>query len=92
MDPFVIYCDLSLQRPDGSYAAINGHRVLCANGVMNTDPSHIYLLSTYVKFIAESSDPFGEWRIFVNLTDELRHVTVPLQSSFTYVEHKTAQQ
>jgi hypothetical protein len=84
---FKIICDIKVQKPDGSYS-INEKGVSCAEGKLTIDPLSIFLTQTIIKYIGESGDPFGRWTVYFDITDSLRGVTIPLETSFKLVESK----
>jgi hypothetical protein len=82
-----ILCDVSVQKPDGSYT-FNEKGIVCATGIFQGDLNNVLLASTIVKYIAEDGDLFGEWIVRFKFTDTLRNISVPLKTSFTLVKNK----
>ncbi|MCF7749132.1 hypothetical protein KQ945_00140 [Bacillus subtilis subsp. subtilis] len=76
-----VSCDLRVTRPDGQ-ASGEERDVSCFKTALSGDPAHVYLSTVGVKFDAEPGDPPGTWTVAINVRDNLRGITVPLQSSF----------
>lgn len=76
-----VSCDLRITRPDGSLSG-DEHDLPCFKTRLTADPTHVYLSTVGVKFIAEPGDPRGTWTVDIHVTDNQRKVTLPLQSSF----------
>jgi hypothetical protein len=56
---------------------------------LNIDPKTIFLTQTVIKYIGEQGDPYGLWSIHFVMKDQLRGVSIPLETSFNLVESKT---
>jgi hypothetical protein len=82
---FEIVCDIRVERPDGTMS-LDQSNIPCANGIITVDPKTIFLSQMVVKYIGEEGDPFGKWTVYVDFTDTLRGVTVPLKASFNLIE------
>jgi len=76
-----ITCDIESIRPDGSLS-INSHDVVCYRAKIEGSPYNIRLSAPIIKYVGEAKDPPGKWTIRVTLKDNLRHVRLPLKTSF----------
>lgn len=76
-----VTCDLRISRPDGSLSS-DEHDLPCFKTQLTADPTHVYLATVGVKFVAEPSDPRGTWTVEINVRDNQRKVTLPLRSTF----------
>jgi hypothetical protein len=76
-----ITCDIDMTRPDGS-SSFHQNDVVCFKGALKGKPYYLYLSAPVVEFIGEQGDPFGEWRVSITLKDNIRHVSLPLKTSF----------
>jgi len=76
-----VTCDIDVTRPDGTSSA---HQVdaTCFRGTLKPDRRHVYLAAPIIGFIGEPNDPAGQWVVRVTLKDTVRHVVVPLKTSF----------
>jgi hypothetical protein len=77
-----VTCDLKVVRPDGTVST-DLHNVECYKGPMPGNPANIYLSKPAVQFVAESTDVPGVWSVQVNLKDNLRGVSLPLEATFS---------
>ena len=80
-----VTCDIEVTRPDGT---ISTHQsdVVCFKGVLKTDPHYTYLAAPVIGFVGDPGDPAGVWVVQVILKDNIRHVAVPLRTSFTLLD------
>lgn len=85
---FEIVCDIQVKQPDGTFS-IDEKNIPCASGQLNIDPKTIFLTQTVIKYIGEQGDPYGLWSIHFVMKDQLRGVSIPLETSFNLVESKT---
>lgn len=82
-----ISCDIKIRRPDGSFS-INEVNVPCAQWKLEVDPMTIFLTQTVIKYVGEAGDPFGKWIVYFNIKDNIRGVSIPLETSFRLVKDK----
>jgi len=82
----LILCDIKVTRPDGSHS-INAKGIKCASGKLQGNPRNIRLTSTVIKYIGEDGDLPGIWKIEVNITDNIRNVSIPLKTQFNLVKN-----
>jgi hypothetical protein len=75
-----VTCDIDVTRADGS-SSIHQIDAVCFRGELKT-PSRIYLSAPIIRFIGEPKDPAGKWVVRVTLKDNVRHVSLPLKTSF----------
>ncbi|WP_444919116.1 hypothetical protein [Microbulbifer sp. JMSA003] len=81
-----ITCDIKVQRPDGSLS-INADNVPCAVGwQMPPNPYSLLLTQAVIKYVGESDDLPGEWKVSVNLVDQNSGIMVPLKTKFNLIE------
>ena len=77
-----ITCDIDVTRADGS-SSIHQLDLVCFRGELKGAPTNIYLSAPTIRFIGEPKDPAGKWLVRVILKDNVRHVSLPLKTSFT---------
>lgn len=77
-----VACDFVMLRPDGS-ASTGAKDLPCFKVKLEGDPTHVYLSTTNLQFLAEPGDPPGRWTFRITLKDRLRGVEVPLSASFS---------
>jgi len=80
-----VTCDIDVTRPDGT-TSTHQTDVVCFRGVLKTDPHYTYLAAPVIGFIGDPGDPAGVWVVQVTLKDNIRHVAVPLKTSFALLE------
>jgi hypothetical protein len=80
-----VTCDINVIRPDGTTSTHQTDAV-CFKGELKTDPHYTYLAAPVIGFVGDPGDPTGVWLIQVNLKDNIRHVAVPLKTSFVLVD------
>ena len=80
-------CDIDVVRPDGT-SSVHQVDVVCFRGALRGSPTNVYLSAPILNFAGESNDPTGKWSVRVILKDNIRHVSLPLKTSFTLVEEK----
>ena len=80
-----ILCDLKIIRPDGTKSA-DQKGIQCAEGKLYGSPYNTRLTAAVIKISAEKTDQMGLWVVEVNLTDNLKKVTLALKSSFIMKE------
>jgi len=83
-----VQCDFRLQRPDGT-AAFAQQGLPCASGPLTMDPKTIFLTQQGMTISGDPDDQFGTWTVFIRMTDDIRQVSLDLQSSFQLVAKKT---
>lgn len=80
-----VSCDIDVTRPDGT-TSTHQSDVVCFRGVLKTDPHYTYLAAPVIGFIGDPGDPAGVWVVQVTLKDNIRHVVVPLKTSFALLD------
>jgi hypothetical protein len=76
-----VTCDIDVIRPDGTSSThISG--TVCFKGPWTGDPHNMHLSAPIIGFVGDPGDPAGEWLVHITLTDNVRHVAVPLKTSF----------
>lgn len=77
-----VTCDLEVLRPD---ATLSSHQdgVMCFKARPQGPATNVYLAAPVVVFTGDPGDPAGAWTVRVTLRDNIRHVNVPLATSFT---------
>lgn len=78
-----VRCDLQVLRPDGSFS-VNQRDLVCYDGLISSKPGQVYLAAPTMTFLAEPTDPRGEWTVRVFLRDRPRGVELPLEAKFTF--------
>jgi hypothetical protein len=81
-----VTCDLKVVRPDGTVST-DVHNMECYKGPIRGNPANVYLSKAAVQFVAESTDVPGVWSVRVNLKDNLRRVSLPLETTYSLL-HK----
>ena len=76
-----VACVFLIRRPDGS-ASTGARDLPCFKVKLAGNPTHTYLSTTNLQFIAEPGDPPGRWTMQLTLKDRLRGVEIPLSASF----------
>jgi len=76
-----VTCDIDVLRPDGSFS-VREVGVKCYTGPIPGDSRNVYLSKPVLVFVAEANDPLGEWLVHVTLIDNVRHISLPLKTSF----------
>jgi hypothetical protein len=75
-----VTCDIDIVRPNGT--AIHQEDAPCYRGPIRQDPRYVFLSSAVIDFVGEKDDPAGKWIVRITVTDNARHVTLPLSTSF----------
>jgi hypothetical protein len=76
-----VTCDIDVTRPDGT-SSIHQVDLVCLQGALRGKPSNVYLSAPILNFTGEPKDPAGEWLVRILLKDNVRHVSLPLKTSF----------
>lgn len=76
-----VTCDIDVIPPDGKNPSHHADAV-CLRGKLSGDPRYTYLSPSVVEFIGDPGDPAGKWVVRVTLKDQVRHVVIPLETSF----------
>jgi hypothetical protein len=76
-----IICDINIVKPDGS-AAMNQTNAICYKGSVKGNAYSMYLSLPVIDFVGDPDDPLGKWTVRISLKDNIRKVTLPLQTSF----------
>jgi hypothetical protein len=84
-----VTCDIDVVRPDGT-SSVHQVDAVCFRGVLRGPPTNIYLSAPILNFVGESNDPAGKWSVRVTLKDNVRHVSLPLKTSFMLVDAKAS--
>jgi hypothetical protein len=82
-----VTCDIDVVRPDGT-SSVHQVDAVCFRGALRGPPTNVYLSAPILNFVGESNDPAGKWSVRVTLKDNVRHVSLPLKTSFTLVDEK----
>ena len=77
-----VTCDIDVKRPDES-TSVHQVDAICFRGELKGKPSNIYLSAPVIQFIGEPKDPTGKWLVRVALKDNVRKISLPLETSFT---------
>jgi len=80
-----VTCDIDVLRSDGS-TSIHQVDTPCFNGTITGSPNQMFMSFATLEFTGERSDPIGRWVVRVALKDNVRHVEVPLMTSFELVQ------
>lgn len=76
-----VSCDIDIVRPNGT-SSIHQLDTVCFKGVLKGNPLNMYLSAPILNFVGEPDDPAGEWLVSITLKDNIRHVSLPLKTSF----------
>lgn len=79
-----VECDLAVVRPDGTLS-VDARSVICAEGPIAGDTMNLRLAAQFLKYVGESQDPKGFWKVEVTLYDRNRGVAVQLKTRFELV-------
>jgi hypothetical protein len=82
-----VTCDIDVVRPDGS-SSVHQIDAVCFRGHVWGVPTNVYLSHPTLDFVGEPGDPAGKWLVRITLKDNVRHVSLPLKTSFTLVDDK----
>jgi hypothetical protein len=75
-----ISCRLEVVRPNGSFSIQQD--AVCWQGPLTGPATQVFLAAPSLAFVGDPPDPVGKWLVRVVLKDNIRGVTVPLQTSF----------
>jgi hypothetical protein len=76
-----ISCDIDVIRPNGTTSTHQTDAV-CFKGALKGDPHNMFLSTQAIGFVGDPSDPAGKWQFRITLKDNIRHVELPLKTSF----------
>jgi len=76
-----VKCGLKISEPSGK-VSFEQQDMVCYAGKLAGNLHHLYLGGPVVAFSGDPGDPSGTWSVDVTLSDENRHVTLPLHSTF----------
>jgi hypothetical protein len=82
-----VTCDIDVVKPDGT-SSVHQVDVVCFRGALRGPPTNVYLSAPILNFVGESNDPAGKWSVRVTLKDNIRHVSLPLKTSFSLIDEK----
>ena len=82
-----VTCDIDVVKPNGT-SSVHQVDVVCFRGALRGPTTNVYLSAPILNFVGESNDPIGKWSVRVTLKDNIRHVSLPLKTSFTLVDEK----
>jgi hypothetical protein len=82
-----VTCDIDVIRPDGR-SSVHQVGAVCFRGQLKGAVTNVYLSAPILDFVGEPSDPVGKWLVRITLKDNVRHVSLPLKTSFTLVDGK----
>jgi hypothetical protein len=77
-----VTCDFEVQRPDHTYST-REKNLVCLKGDLKGPTSTVYLSEQILGFVGEKTDPPGKWIVRIVLKDTVKHVIIPLETSFT---------
>lgn len=75
-----ISCRLEVVRPNGTFSIQQD--AVCWQGPLTGPVTQVFLAAPSLAFVGDPPDPVGEWVVRVVLKDNIRRVTVPLQTTF----------
>lgn len=76
-----VTCDIDLFKPNGTLA-LHQPETVCFKGKLKGKPNYLYLSAPVIGFVGDPGDPSGEWSVSITLKDNLRHVSLPLKTTF----------
>jgi hypothetical protein len=76
-----VTCDVDVVRPSG-VSSMHKTNVMCFQGQLKRSPYKVYLSAPVIGFVGEPADPAGKWTVRISLKDNVRHIALPLQTSF----------
>ena len=76
-----ISCDIRILRPNGT-SSVDQKDAICFRGALIENPRNMYLCAVIIGFVGDPGDPAGEWPVRITLKDNVRHVSLPLETSF----------
>ena len=79
-----VMCDIDVTRPNGT-SSTHQENAVCFKGALK-EPRLTYLSGPVIGFVGDPGDPSGEWLVRITLKDEVRHVAVPLKTSFVLLD------
>jgi hypothetical protein len=80
-----VTCDIDLTNPKGT-SSMHQTDLVGYRGALKNDPHQTYLAAPVVGFVGDPGDAAGEWGFRVLLKDNVRHVTLPLKTSFVLLD------
>ena len=80
-----VSCDIHTLRPNGT-SSVDQKDAICFNGAPKENPRNMYLCAVIIGFVGDPGDPAGEWLVHITLKDNVRHVSLPLKTSFVLQE------
>ena len=78
-------CDIDVIKPTGT-PSTHQEGAVCFQGRLK-EPRLTYLSAPVIAFVGDPGDPAGEWMVRITLKDNVRHVAVPLKTSFMLVDN-----
>jgi hypothetical protein len=82
-----VTCDIDVIRPDGS-SSVHQVGAVCFRGQPKGNPTNVYLSAPILDFVGEPQDQTGKWLVRVTLKDNVRQISLPLQTSFVLVDDR----
>ncbi|WP_158883117.1 hypothetical protein [Rhodanobacter sp. L36] len=76
-----IRCDIDVLKPDGK-PSFHQTGMTCFKGALHEPATHMFLSAPVIVWTGDATDHSGTWVVQVTLKDNLRHVTMPLRTSF----------
>jgi hypothetical protein len=76
-----VTADIDFVRADGT-SSVHQVDAECYRGPIAEDPHHLFLSKPVIGFLGEPQDPLGRWVVRIKVRDNVRHVTLPLTTSF----------
>jgi hypothetical protein len=77
-----ITCDIEVQRPNHTYSTRESD-LACLTGPLQGPQYTLFLSQQILGFVGEKTDPPGKWLVRIVLKDTVKHVIIPLETSFT---------
>lgn len=74
-------CDVRLFMPNGTQA-MSQHFEVCARDEILGSEYNTYLADPVIQFSGDATDPAGVWTVEYTVQDNLRHIVVPLRTTF----------
>jgi hypothetical protein len=77
--------DIDVKRPDGSSSS-HAENAVCTHGALSAPSDSLFICSQVVEFTGEPGDPLGTWSVDIVVKDDVRKVSVPLNTDFVLAE------
>jgi hypothetical protein len=77
--------DIDVKRPDGSSSS-HAENAVCTRGTLSAPSDSLFICGQVVEFTGEPGDPLGTWSVDIVVKDDVRKVSVPLNTDFVLAE------